>query len=743
MLSFFHFQQIVSLVNGDKLLSSEAAVAGNASQQQPSNTIVDTYSAMGTVNGKQILANPMEIEFLQSHIQSLHHQKVRNTTSTIDLRKQIRHVEDILLTRHVGYLVGNQCMDYYKQDGITEIEEAISVNQIERRMNDMLLQQEIAGTVEIHRHPIYISTVSNFSNFLDLCRKALRTLELGIPIVVLCRTNYTTTQHSYRWVQLLIDLCCDVGIDASMITYVSASLSDVQSILQVCEHTTGNLYATCSRSVAADIMNIYPKTIASTSGPNTLVCTKWDNTIDKSNTMSKMAQAIADSATIESAGQCTALRHCVVPTTISDQDCTKILLDNITTIDSPVKALSEAHYAGIIVPSPSKASSLNEPSPTDDYQRLDTRHRHHDVGVYIKINNDTSSDSTNKNVLLTTSDSTIQEYWRQVVVDFTKLDLVQNKCIKQGKIEIRPVDEDAILKLASWLNIHQPISLAVNGPRHESIMVGIALWERTALVVYTLGSSDQMEHMPPALTCQARPQDGECFGEFPPRNTMHQYTNFPVIIPSSNPSYDTTYKEEYLQSRGQDVSEYMNKSTKNLLLAITNNSTRGYCVLLIEYLQNACRKNPKLGNSAIRTVLYGAQRPPLHMKTILRCTQHSTYDEFIPVYILFHVTNARNQSEISIHPDNASMMQMCQQLKLPCKIESNADFTSNSSNRTDIFQNVTITGMSLHGPPSRYPMVGNFVSLYLPFGHIKTTMVNDAEFEMKVRMSEKWLSTLF
>ena len=736
------------MVNGDKLGSSEGAVVGS----EASHVIVDTYSAMGMVNGKQKLANQIEIALIQSHIQSLHRQPLRNTTTitpvTNDLRKPIRHVEDMLLSRHVGYLVGNQCMDYFKQDGITEIEEAISVNQIERQMNDMLLQQEIAGTVEIHRQPIYISTVSNFSNFLDLCRKALRALELGIPIVVLCRTNYSTTQHSYRWVQLLIDLCCDVGIDPSMITYISASLSDVQAILQVCEHTTGNLYATCSRSVASDIMNIYPKTIASTSGPNTLVCTHWDNAIDKSHTMSKMAQAIADSATIESAGQCTALRHCVVPTTLSDEDCQKILLDNITTVDSPVKALSESHYAGIIAPLPNKSSNVATtatlPSPTEEYQKLDTRQRHQNVDVYIKINNESVNDSTSSsNALLTSSENTIQEYWRQVVVDFTKFDLVQNKSIKQGKIEIRPVDDNAILKLASWLNIHQPISLAINGPRHESIMVGIALWERTALVVYTMGSSDDLEQMPPALTCQARPQDGECFGEFPPRNTMQQYTNFPVIIPSSNPSYDTTYKEEYLQSRGRNLSEYMNKSTKNMLLAITNNSTRGYCVLLIEYLQNACRKNPKLGSSKLRSVLYGLQRPPLQMKTILRCTPHSTYDELIPVYILFHVTNARNQAELSIHPDNVNLIQMCQQLKIPFTIESDADFVTQFSKRTDVFHSVTISGMSSHGPPSRYHMVGNFVSLYLPLGHIKSTMVNDAEFEMKVRMSDKWLSTVF
>lgn len=67
-------------------------------------------------------------------------------------------------------------------------------------------------------------------------------------------------------------------------------------------------------------------------------------------------------------------------------------------------------------------------------------------------------------------------------------------------------------QLAQWINTNQPISLAINGPRHEAINVGIALWECTSLVVNTIGSTDHNDTMPPAMTRQARPQDGECFG---------------------------------------------------------------------------------------------------------------------------------------------------------------------------------------------------------------------------------------
>merc|ERR1719383_94024 len=68
--------------------------------------------------------------------------------------------------------------------------------------------------------------------------------------------------------------------------------------------------------------------------------------------------------------------------------------------------------------------------------------------------------------------------------------------------------EKFIEDMAQWLMTHQPISLAINGNQE----LARSLFEKSGLVVYTVGTLES-----PALTCQARPQEGETFGEFPPR----------------------------------------------------------------------------------------------------------------------------------------------------------------------------------------------------------------------------------
>lgn len=642
-LSCSHAPQIASLLNGKELRGGP---------------MVNTINALGHLNGRQEYATPEQVQLLKNHITTFR-------SSTKDIRDPLRRIEQKLLHEYAGFLIGNQCVDFQKQDGITEIEEAIMANHVERELNDLVVREEEAGKIVVNRQPIYISAVSNFTNFLDLFRKTVRSLELGIPCVVLGRSN--TVQHSYRWTQLLVDLCKKEGIDSGMVTYLSCPVDDIKDITQSCKHSTGNLYSTCSRQLAESIKSGYPNTVASTGGPNTLVTTEWTKSVQ---------DAIRMSASIESSGQCTALRHVVAPVGTTDQDVATMLAGIFEISEAPI-AMKQGAFDGVFA---NHKGSLPGPS-NDGYKR------HPTVDASYRVARNLPPDD-------------IDEYWRKVVVDVSAIDVAEH-----------------LSDLVDWLNTNQPISLGVNGSsREESMELGFKLWERTGLVVNTIGSPEN-----PALTCQARPQEGEVFGEFPPRRMLDRYTKFPVVVPSPTPAYDALYTETFLHDQAKFQAP---GHVGSFLSSLSNDQVKGYCVTLYKFLLDATLENPKLGFGKTRTTVWGLQRPPLGTTTYLECK--SRMDDLAPSLFLFLVTNAKSQ--VVVVSQNKEIRDAC--IDHGIKVIASMDEVSLAPG--DNHKEVS-------SPMVFFPMVGQFFTTLFPVGHIKSTTPGDKEFLQKVVRLEKWL----
>ena len=229
--STWHDSPMRSLLHGAPILSSENAL------------MVDTVDAFLRVNGKQLLSPESDVDAIISHVQ----QMSRTVPSRTDWRKECREIDLLFHTELAPTIIGNQCMDFEKQDGIMEIEESIQVNAIEQRLNDALLADESAGKVAIHRDPVFVGCVSNFSNFLDLSRKVLRHIEVGVPVVVFSRSN--TGQHMYRWSVLLLALMKNKAVDLNLVRLL---FDDILSSLPPTHpptHLPPSSHTTTTRSV--------------------------------------------------------------------------------------------------------------------------------------------------------------------------------------------------------------------------------------------------------------------------------------------------------------------------------------------------------------------------------------------------------------------------------------------------------------------------------------------------------------
>jgi len=539
-----------------------------------------------------------------------------------------------------------------------------------------------------------IGAVSNFSNFLDLCRKTLRNIELGVPVLVLSRSN--TTQHMYRWVQLLLGEMEREGLDLSLVTYVSCSIPEQRRLMSELAHCP--LYLTGSRPVAAAIKELMPHTFASTGGPNTMVTPKLDTATEAAARMS---------ATIENSGQCTAMRHLVTDTCATED--VKRIFESVQAVESSAESLRQGAFDGLFK---DWAKSFKVASGYDVMATPAAAKGAQPIAFRM---NDGALPPKG-----------LEEHWRRVYLDVSTPPSGSS------------VKDPAFLKdLSQWLTVEQPITLAVNGDDEQAgFPMMQQLFETTAQAVYSVGREGQ-----PCLTAQARPQDGEIFGEFPPRGEMTKYTSGPVFVPSSTPSYMAHYEVTHLQSLASRGADVLGKSSTilGLLEAAEKSEVTGYGVLLAEYLRESC--GPKRGNGQ-RTALFGLQRPPLRsVSTVLRVRAADDFGAVALHLMPFMLTNAKEGLVVSQAADlrgsHAKALQAaCAATGVRCHVEAESAFDQRCS-ESEPWNVVSLSNSS--ASVEALPMVDHFVLRMLPMGHIKSSVSKDEGFVKAFESSSKWL----
>ena len=276
----------------------------------------------------------------------------------------------------------------------------------------------------------------------------------------------------------------------------------------------------------------------------------------------------------------------------------------------------------------------------------------------------------------------------------------------------------------------QPITVAVNA-EDGGLGLGRRLWEHTAQVVFTVGSLEQ-----PALTCQARPQDGEIFGEFPPRRELPLHTKFPVLVPSPTAAYNTTYVPAHLAARGRgwQGSELATEAAA-LVAGVQSDEVRGYLRTIGEYLLDACSVNPKRGVGTGRTALYGLQTPPRNGQlNYVRCGARTSLDEIAPYVFPFALTNAFDSLRISLDPDNAALKAQLDAAGLrDAAVSESGDAFAARVAAENPYNVVAPTAAS------EFALAGQFISLLMCVGHVKSTKPGDDEFVKAFSGSPKWL----
>lgn len=665
-----------------------------------------TVDAFFKENGAIVHCSPAQMDTLIARFTDRDTYGPASAVGGKDLRKAVRDAEAEIISGFAGEIIANQAHDFRKQDGVTEIEESVEANPVDHVLNDQLLADEAEGTVFVNRAPAFVGCVSNFSNFLDLFRKTLRLVEVGVPCIILSRSN--TTQHHYRWFTILDALFEKNGIDARMLTYVAADIEQQRRLLTALSKDSA-MYFTGSRPVADKIKEVLPRLMASTGGPNTMVAVE--------GVTPNVEQAMRWSVGIENSGQCTAMRHLIAPGVGKDKVDDIFAAGKVDVFKSPVDALSQKAFAGLF-------EDWNSTFPADvakaqKEQSADYKLVEGGASIAFKIGDQLPYG--------------IVENWRRAYLDVTT---------PSSSAELS--SEEYLKGVAKWLLVEQPIVLAINGDSSAAgFPVTRMLFENTSQVVYSVGETKEgiaTGSDPACLTCQARPQDGEIFGEFPPRKQLTKYTRFPVTVPSSTAGYNAEYSEAYLTEKAQAAAE--DENTKAFASATSSPKTRGYLWAIAEYLADCTAENPKTSplcpRGPKRTAMWGVQRPPFIMQSAIRAGAATTVDEVLPYLLPFWLTNAREQVEVSVDPANTAVAAAVSGISasIVVKTESAEELAARQDNLWNVVDLSTDTEKF---GVEQFPLAGPFVSLIFPEGHIKSAYQNDAAFKEALSASPKWL----
>ena len=223
-----------------------------------------------------------------------------------------------------------------------------------------------------------------------------------------------------------------------------------------------------------------------------------------------------------------------------------------------------------------------------------------------------------------------------------------------------------------------------------------------------------------------------------------------MLVPTPTASYNACYSRDYLVHAATLPLPPELGYLMGILYSISDVAARGYCVLVLQYLFEACQ-GPRAGHGS-RTCLYGLQTPPLGQHTLMRISETAAEGNSWPFLLPFLATSAREQLQISIAPSAPARSSLEKWLgksgvgggRLAVWVEDDAAFTLRAKGKYNVVELPVATdagGAFQRGSDNciEYPLAAHFVTNLMVAGHVKSVSSNDDAFIQCFRSSDKWL----